>query len=548
MDQSQKTAKKRGIRRYGTKAVVLILLVLIAAFMAIAFPKPVLKLADIMEITLTDQLGNKSVVSDRNSFALYVDAVNSARPVNRNFVSDDLKTYGLNFTLRNGEKHRYRLYVDRNFQNKCIYFETESGLLKADSAYFERILSDPVFDTLYEYNRPPRVYLTLDGFSRMILPSVYEWQVIKADGKFHPVKTDYLKGADSYSLNIGQDSVLNCDFETRPDSFYLFIYKDGALVTSTDSPEDITRMLNEDGLYNCIIQLEWEQKEGREFYGNAIYEFVLNADYPPGIEISAGETDPGELLVIKASNIQPDEEITVETEFDIKPNVFREGNTAVVLLPVSYYYEENRSYSVKASAGNLVKKFSVFIKPKEFIVQNLKIDPQVAASTRNEKSSEEIREKLYPLKPVSDPVRYWEGEFIMPVEGGRVSPADFGKRRYVNSSPTSYRHNGLDIGQDEGTPVMATNNGRVLIADYLIETGNTVVIEHGYGLKSWYYHMKDLNVKTGDMVKKGDVIGTVGSTGFSTGPHLHFSFTVNDVWINPITVIEQGIPLVETAD
>lgn len=82
-----------------------------------------------------------------------------------------------------------------------------------------------------------------------------------------------------------------------------------------------------------------------------------------------------------------------------------------------------------------MKEFSVFVRPKEFIIQNLRIDPQVAASTRNEKSSAEIREKLYPLKPVSDPVRYWEGEFIQPVEGGRVSPEDFGKRRYVNNSP-----------------------------------------------------------------------------------------------------------------
>ena len=118
----------------------------------------------------------------------------------------------------------------------------------------------------------------------------------------------------------------------------------------------------------------------------------------------------------------------------------------------------------------------------------------------------------------------------------------------MNNSPTSYRHNGLDIGHDEGAPIVATNNGRVLIADFLIETGNTIIIEHGYGLKSWHYHLSELYVKTGDMVKKGDVIGTVGSTGFSTGPHLHFSFTINDVWINPITILEHGVPLTGVED
>jgi len=549
MKRSQKTAKRRGIQRYGTRAVILTLLVLIAAFIIIAVPKPVLKLAGIVEITLTDPLGNTSIISDKNSFSLYVDAINSARPINRELAGQNLKSYGLDFTLKNGHK-QYRLYVDRALERKSLFVETESGLCKIGVEYFERILSEPIFDTLYEHNRPPRVSLTLDGLSNTILPSDYEWQMRKADGEFYPARTDYLKGTDYYSFNINQESVLGYDFEVQPDIFYLFIYRDNNLVMvqSLNQPDNIASLLDEDGLYNCIMQLEWNQNDDRDFYGKATYEFTLVADYPVRVDISAEEIDPGELLVIKASNIQPHEDLSIETEIDFKPNAFQEGNTRTVLLPVSYFHKENRSYAVKVSSGEVVKEFSVFVRPKEFIIQNLRIDPQVAASTRNEKSSAEIREKLYPLKPVSDPVRYWEGEFIQPVEGGRVSPEDFGKRRYVNNSPTSYRHNGLDIGHDEGAPIVATNNGRVLIADYLIETGNTIIIEHGYGLKSWHYHLSELYVKTGDMVKKGDVIGTVGSTGFSTGPHLHFSFTINDVWINPITILEHGVPLIGVED
>jgi len=529
--------------RYGTRAAIFTLVVLIAAFIFIAVPKPLLKFTDVVGITLTDSLGNTSVVS-RSHYSLYVDAVNSARPVSVDFTGKDIKTYGLNFTLKD-ETRQFRMYVDRDFEKKNLYIETGTGLVRVDSEYFSTILSDPLFDTLYERNRPPRVAVTLDGEISTILPSDYEWKVKKADGKFHPARTDYLKGSDIYSFGIGQDSVLGYDFETQPDVFYLFIYKDSHLVSSSDKPVNPALLLEEDGLYSCIMQLEWNQRDDRDFYGKATYEFTLNADYPVRFEISAEEIDPGELLVIKAYNIQPHEELSVETEFDFKPNAFQEGNTRTVLLPVSYFHKENRSYAVKVSSGDAVKEYSVFLRPKEFTIQYLRIDPNVAAATRNEKSAAEMQEKVYPLKPVTDPVRYWEGEFIMPVDGGRVNPKDFGKRRYVNDAPTSYRHNGLDIGHDEGTPIKATNNGRVLLAEYLIETGNTIIIEHGYGLKSWHYHMKDLYVKAGDMVKKGDIIGTVGSTGFSTGPHLHFSFTVNDVWINPLTIIEQGIPLIE---
>lgn len=547
MNRLQKPVKRRGRHHYGTKALVLTLVVLIAAFIIIAVPKPVLKLSDIVGITLTDSLGNTSVVSDKSAFSLYVDAVNSARPINREQMGQDLKTYGLNFALQDAHKV-YNLYVDRDLDKKGLYIEMESGFHKVNAEYLEVILNDAIFDTLYENNRPPRVSLALDGSSNTILPTNYEWHVKKADGKFHPAITDYLKGTSTYSLDIRQDSALGYDFEVQPDNFYLFIYRDNNLIQSLRQPENIAGLLDEDGLYNCIMQLEWNQGDDRDFYGKATYEFTLAADYPVRFEISSEEIDPGELLVIKASNIQPHEALSVETEFDFKPSAFQEGNTRTVLLPVSYYHEEDRPYAVKVSSGDSMQEYSVRVRPKEFIIQYLKIDPQVAAATRNEQSSIEIREKLYPLKPVSDPIRYWEGEFIQPVEGGRVSPKDFGKRRYVNNAPTSYRHNGLDIGQDEGTPVVATNNGRVLIADYLIETGNTIVIEHGFGLKSWHYHMSELYVKTGDMVKKGDVIGAVGNTGFSTSPHLHFSFTVNDVWINPITILEQGVPLMGGED
>jgi len=544
MEKSQKTAKRKGLRRYGTRMLVLVLIILITTFILVALPKPVLKLADIVGITLVDSLGNTSFISDRNVFSLFVDAVNSARPVDRSLMGQDLKTYGMDITFRDGTR-RYNLYVDRDLDKKGLYVETESDIRKVDVAYIERILSDSIFDTLYKNNRPPRVALKLDGTDATILPADYEWHVKKVDSRYHPIKTDYLTGNSYYSFEVGQGSVVGYDFEIPPDSFYLFVYRDGELVLSTSRPENIAGLLDEDGLYNCIMQLEWDQGDGRDFYGKATYEFTLDADYPVRFEISAEEIDPGELLVIRASNIQPDEDLTIETEIDFKPNTFQEGNARIVLLPISYYHQENRSYAVKVSSGDAKQEFNVRVRPKEFAVQHMTIDPAVAASTRNEKSAAEIREKIYPLKPVSDPVRYWEGEFIQPVEGGRISPKDFGKRRYVNGSPTSYRHNGLDIGQDEGTPIVATNNGRVLFADYLIETGNTIIIEHGYGLKSWHYHMKDLYVKAGDMVKKGDVIGTVGSTGFSTGPHLHFSFTVNDVWINPMTILDQGVPLID---
>ena len=109
-----------------------------------------------------------------------------------------------------------------------------------------------------------------------------------------------------------------------------------------------------------------------------------------------------------------------------------------------------------------------------------------------------------------------DGDYILPTTG-RLS-TEYGETRYVNGSPTSYRHSGLDIATPRGTPVYATNSGKVLLATPLILTGNTILIDHGQGIFSTYFHLNKLTVKEGEMVKNGDLIGEVGTTGFSTGP------------------------------
>lgn len=342
-------------------------------------------------------------------------------------------------------------------------------------------------------------------------------------------------------LSMDQHSKLQLKFSKVPESLDITLYKNDKLALKTHSTEIQAKELPGDGEYYGICEIVWDSWSEESFF----YSFGLNVDFPPKLEISDTDIDPGELLVLCAHNLNPEERLDIETDLDFKPSSFQIGSKRIILLPVSYYNEPGKVYQVKVAMGDETLSYAIRLNEKEFITQYMTIDTKIAAATRNEKSAKEINEKLDPLKPIADPEPYWNDKFILPVQGGRVTETDFGKRRFVNNSPTSYRHNGLDIGHDTGTPVMAANNGRVLIADSLIETGNTVVIEHGLGLKTWYYHMSELSVKTGDWVSQGDIIGKVGSTGFSTSPHLHFSASVNGVYINPLTLINEGIPFVE---
>lgn len=133
-------------------------------------------------------------------------------------------------------------------------------------------------------------------------------------------------------------------------------------------------------------------------------------------------------------------------------------------------------------------------------------------------------QNVYSLKP-----------FIMPVNTTRQT-AYCGDRRiyaYTNGKSSTSLHYGNDYGVPEGTEVSACSDGKVVLAEFRISTGWSVVIEHLPGLYSLYYHMSALNVKEGDSVRQGEEIGLSGATGLATGPHLHWEIRLNMAAVQP---------------
>ncbi len=128
--------------------------------------------------------------------------------------------------------------------------------------------------------------------------------------------------------------------------------------------------------------------------------------------------------------------------------------------------------------------------------------------------------------------------FIWPVNG-RIS-GRFGNARVYNGQPGS-GHSGMDIAAPTGTPVKAPAGGVVTFADAdLYLTGGTVVLDHGFGISSNFLHLSRIDIKVGDRVEQGQVIAAVGSTGRSTGPHLHWGMNWFDVRIDPLLVLERS--------
>lgn len=170
------------------------------------------------------------------------------------------------------------------------------------------------------------------------------------------------------------------------------------------------------------------------------------------------------------------------------------------------------------------------VEEKSFKEQHLKVTEQMASMRRNTERIQADQKKIDAARASSASNFLFESTFLVPLEGRLTTP--YGYTRYINGKLSS-SHMALDIAAPEGTPIQATNDGVVALAEELYLTGNVIYLDHGMGLFSQYGHLSELHVKAGDEVKKGDIIGLVGSTGFSTGPHLHFTFWAHNLPVNP---------------
>ncbi len=173
---------------------------------------------------------------------------------------------------------------------------------------------------------------------------------------------------------------------------------------------------------------------------------------------------------------------------------------------------------------------SVEAKRSEVEKSNAELTKQIDAFNQEAKALEAEIVKLQSEKA------YVGGGMIWPSAASRRITSPFGNRLHPILKVYKF-HSGVDIGASYGTNILAANSGTVIKAGYNSSYGYMVMIDHGGGIVTLYAHSSKLLVKTGDVVKKGQTIALIGSTGMSTGPHLHFEVRVNGVYKNPLDYV-----------
>lgn len=177
------------------------------------------------------------------------------------------------------------------------------------------------------------------------------------------------------------------------------------------------------------------------------------------------------------------------------------------------------------------------IRTGKFTTERLQVGKEfVEPSPEQIQRANEERDKLRAIFDQVTPEKLWDGDFRVPLDGVTTG-GNFGKRRVLNGTPGS-PHSGVDFPAVTGTPIHAAQSGRVALAQELFFSGNTVVVDHGLGIYTFYGHLSEIDVKVGDELQSGQVLGKVGATGRVTGPHLHWGLTIERARVNPLQLVK----------
>ena len=151
------------------------------------------------------------------------------------------------------------------------------------------------------------------------------------------------------------------------------------------------------------------------------------------------------------------------------------------------------------------------------------------------KRIKEENNRIGEARAINSDLVFFKDKFIMPVEG--ITTGVYGSQRILNGKP-KWPHYGIDIAAKQGTNIKSSGTGVVTMAeDDLYYTGGTIIMDHGHGISTIYSHLETVIVSVGDKINQGDIIGTVGSTGRSTGPHLDFRINWFQTRLDPETVL-----------
>ena len=457
--------------------------------------------------------------------------------------------------------------VDKLETPYSFYFstdETDTFFTKEDGSAFS-VTSDKVADflltecaqSIYSSSRPP--VLTLSAEYKVAPVTSGEgtssWMYKNSSGAF--VATALTAGDADPSYDV--DGGLSLDFDNAPDNFTVKVTDSEGKELFNDLYQNIGSLsLTPGATVNVAVSAKWYEDESRDYFGNLNYAFRAKVSAPAEFYPGVTSLQQGGVVSITALNVKDASKIgfTCEPDIGFTPTWHSEGEYTRTLIAFGADLTVG-TYTLTFTYAGTTQNVALELQNAGFSTRNYTVEDEVFKKAYSDEALAAFKDESAKIAAESDDSRLWNGAWLAtPLDPEAPISAGYGHMFNLTQAAVSYRHNGVDYKAQAGTAVVAANAGKVVYAGETDYSGKMVVIDHGWGLKTWYAHLGDVSVAVGDSVKKGDKLGECGSTGFFHQEGVHVSMTLFDRDILPYSTwddnydytnagLEMGIPMYE---
>jgi len=445
--------------------------------------------------------------------------------------------------MSNGSiEYKYKYYFD--ITGAQTYYEDGEGKvfsLGADAA--AEFLATKYAASIYTGSSVP--VLSISAGVKDVRPTEAKWAIKDASGN--------LVDVDCSSKIIEQNAVypveggMETSFSIAPDYLHVEITSDpsGESLYNNDYENNAAFRFEGAAHANVKINAKWYHDDAREYEGEMSYAFSIEVSEAANFFLGADTIECGSAVSVTGVNVKDPSAIEFSCEPDIgyKPVFYTDGDYVRAIIPFSAESVttlNGTTFKLTFKYGAVTKAIDLKVDYRDYQKNSsptYDVTDAVAALC-TDATKQAANDALGAIFAEGSAERYFEDAFIEAVDANMTR--FFGREYTINPGGAAYRQTGVEYNAADGTTVKNVAKGKVVWTGTLDITGNAVVVEHGYGLKTIYAHLSSVSVKVGDVVDQGAEIGKCGSTGFTNTSGVYVANYVGSVAISPYSMWADG--------
>ncbi len=440
-------------------------------------------------------------------------------------IDRSVDPYIIKFEMKDGETKTYYFYP--SLTEKSVLVDS-MGLVRNVEGR-EDILLRPEFESFYSDRYIPEMFVNTEDGACSILPRKYSWKYRKSDSAFYTYTdaetSDVNESFPVFASVVGEKMV---SFSVEPDEFSVSYTVNGKTYDSIE-----TLQLSNGEELEVWVSASWTEKADAAFFGDCRWSFICIYRNSPVVYLEKNNINSGECLVLRTENIQVGETVAISTEI-ITGNTakaFKGEQGVFALVPVGVDTPSGTyGLTVTAANENFFFEVNVSSESKGFYTKNINDD--VYNKVTSSEGIKQYEDFISSIKEKSDSGFLWETASLLPPCDKEVG-VDFATEILYNGIPPQILFEGISYDAEEKTSVIASAKGKVVFAGETAKTGKAVVIDHGCGIMTHYYHLSVVSAFEGESIEAGGLVGLSGSTGFTDKADLYFAVSINGVFVDP---------------